>query len=137
MQTLTPPELGAGELSPTLPIEPKQVIKPVVAITPGALTQIKRTLAKNGDPNAFLRLGVRGGGCSGLSYVMKPDTEFDEFDCTWEEGDTRVVIDRKSMLYLVGTTLDYNIKNLMDGGYTFTNPNAAKGCGCGTSFTPK
>lgn len=122
---------------PTI-IDPKQIVKPIVTITDRAVAQVKRVLAKNSDPNAFLRLGVRGGGCSGLSYVMKPDTEFDEFDLTWElDGGPRVVVDRKSMLYLSGTTLDYDIKNLMEGGFTFTNPNAAKGCGCGTSFTPK
>lgn len=123
---------------PTLTIEPRQIVKPIVTITDRAVAQVKRVLAKNSDSNAFLRLGVRGGGCSGLSYVMKPDTEFDEFDLTWElDGGPRVVVDRKSMLYLSGTTLDYDIKNLMEGGFTFSNPNAAKGCGCGTSFTPK
>jgi iron-sulfur cluster assembly protein len=111
----------------------------VVALTDSARAQIRRVLAKKGDPAAFLRLGVRGGGCSGLSYVMKPDTDFDpDFDRTWEEkGGPRIVVDHKSITFLRGATLDYSMKNLLDGGFKFDNPNATKSCGCGTSFTPK
>jgi iron-sulfur cluster assembly protein len=95
-------------------------------------------LEKNGQPGVFLRIGVKGGGCSGYSYVMKPDIEFDEMDRTWELGDgLRIVIDRKSMRFLAGATLDYSIKNLLEGGFKFDNPNAVKSCGCGSSFTLK
>ena len=121
-----------------LNIEASQIIEPAVTITDTAAKQIHRVFAKDGRPGVFLRIGVKGGGCSGFSYVMKPDTEFDEFDRTWRHSDDlRIVIDHKSMQYLAGTTLDYSIKNLLEGGFQFSNPNAAKSCGCGTSFTPK
>ena len=127
------------EQTNTLPgIAPEQVIPPAVILTEGARAQVRRVMAKKGMPGAFLRLGVRGGGCSGLSYVMKPDTEFDEFDLTWEEpGGLRIVLDRKSLTFLKDTTLDYSTKNLLEGGFKFINPNAVKSCGCGTSFTPR
>jgi iron-sulfur cluster assembly protein len=122
----------------TLRIDPSQVVEPVVAVTESAQKQIRRVLAKNGSPGVFLRIGVKGGGCSGFSYVMKPDTEFDEIDRTWEiADDLRVVIDRKSIKFLSGATLDYSIKNLLEGGFIFDNPNAVKSCGCGSSFTVK
>ena len=113
--------------------------QPIVAFTEAAVRQVKRQMARTGQEGKFLRLGVKGGGCSGLSYVIDFDDEVDEeFDRTWAVDDTlRVVVDRKSALYLSGTTLDYNIKNLMEGGFVFENPNAVRSCGCGTSFTAK
>jgi iron-sulfur cluster assembly protein len=68
---------------------------------------------------------------------MDADTEEDDFDKTWvtEEG-IRVVVDAKSLTFLTGMTIDYDIKNLMEGGFVYKNPNAARSCGCGTSFTP-
>ncbi len=126
------------EQTERLNITPEQIIAPAVTLTEGARAQVHRVMAKKGLPGAFLRLGVRGGGCSGLSYVMKPDTEFDEFDQTWEESDgLRIVVDYKSVTFLQGTTLDYSTKNLLEGGFKFLNPNAVKSCGCGTSFTPR
>lgn len=128
------------ELStPDVPATPDQVIEPVVMLTESASKQIRRVLAKKQQamPGAFLRIGVKGGGCSGMSYFMEPDTEFDELDRTWVTGDgIRVVIDVKSMKFLAGTTIDYNVKNLLEGGWVYNNPNAARSCGCGTSFTP-
>jgi iron-sulfur cluster assembly protein len=118
--------------------EPIETISPAVILTESARRQIRRVLEKKNDPSFFLRLGVRGGGCSGLSYVLKPDSEADEFDLTWEEAEgLRVVVDRKSLPFLEGTTLDYSTKNLLEGGFKFSNPNAVKSCGCGTSFTPR
>jgi iron-sulfur cluster assembly protein len=113
-------------------------VEPVVALTPGAVKQVKRQQEKTGKVGWYLRLGVRGGGCSGLSYVIDMENEPDpEFDLTYAVDDLNVVVDRKSALYLKGTTLDYNIKNLMEGGFVFENPNAVRSCGCGTSFTAK
>ena len=110
----------------------------IVTLTENAIRQVKRQMAKTGQEGKRLRLGVRGGGCSGLSYVIDFDDEVDpEFDRTWTVGDLNVVVDRKSALFLKGTTLDYNIKNLMEGGFIFENPNAVRSCGCGTSFTAK
>ena len=114
----------------------EQVIEPVVGLTENAQTQAMRVLARKGGE--FLRLGVRGGGCSGLSYVMRPDSEFTEKDLTWTlPSGLRVVIDRKSIRFLEGMTVDYDLKNLLEGGFKFNNPNSSKSCGCGTSFTPK
>ncbi|HEY3332523.1 MAG TPA: iron-sulfur cluster assembly accessory protein [Capsulimonadaceae bacterium] len=106
-----------------------------ITFTPAAIRQIQRALAKR--PDAFLRVGVKGGGCSGLSYFMEPDTETDELDQEWvtPEG-VRVVVDQRSLTYLSGMTVDYSVKNLMEGGFVYNNPNAARSCGCGTSFTP-
>jgi iron-sulfur cluster assembly protein len=112
--------------------------EPVVALTPAAIRQVKRQQEKQGKQGWHVRLGVRGGGCSGLSYVIDMENDPDpEFDLTYEVEDLKVVVDRKSALYLKGTTLDYSIKNLMDGGFVFENPNALRSCGCGTSFTAK
>ena len=118
-------------------VEGPQVISPIVLLTPGAVKQVKRQQEKTGNVGAYLRLGVKGGGCSGLSYVIDMEHEPDEFDQTWEQDGLKIVVDRKSALYLRDTTLDYNIKNLMEGGFVFNNPNAVRSCGCGTSFTAK
>ena len=138
MMTLTPQTPERLE-TPEVPALPEQIIAPAVDLTDGARKQIKRVLARKQQalPGAFLRLGVRGGGCSGLSYVMEPDIEFDESDRTWvTEDGIRVVIDKKSLTYLTGTVIDYDLKNLLEGGWVYKNPNAARSCGCGTSFTP-
>jgi iron-sulfur cluster assembly protein len=97
--------------------------EPIVALTDNAIKQVKRQMAKTGQEGKFLRLGVRGGGCSGLSYVIDFDDEADpEFDRTYTVGELNVVVDRKSALYLKDTTLDYNIKNLMEGGFRLSKP---------------
>ena len=116
---------------------PEVVFEPVVVLTPAAVRQVKRQQEKANKVGYYLRVGVKGGGCSGLSYVMDMDNEPDEFDLTWEVDGVKVVVDRKSALYLKDTTLDYNIKNLMEGGFTFNNPQALRSCGCGTSFVAK
>jgi iron-sulfur cluster assembly protein len=117
-------------------INPDQVIDPVVTFTETAVKQMRRAMERKGG--AFIRIGVRGGGCSGLSYIFKPDTEFDELDRTWVLVDgLRIVTDARSTKFITGMTVDYDVKNLMEGGFKFENPNAVKSCGCGTSFTPK
>ncbi len=139
MITLTPKEIPAIQPA-AIDAAESQIIDPLITLTDGARAQIKRALARKlqTEPGTFLRIGVKGGGCSGMSYLMEPDTEFDERDRTWvTEDGIRVVIDAKSIEFLTGTTIDYDIKNLMEGGYVWNNPNAARSCGCGTSFTPK
>ena len=84
--------------------------------------------------NAFLRMGVRGGGCSGMTYDLQFDSELRKHDKQFEVEGVKVVVDVKSYLYLNGTTLDYVTQGLT-GGFTFVNPNAKSSCGCGTSFT--
>jgi iron-sulfur cluster assembly protein len=119
-----------------LNVQPDQVIEPVVTFTETAVKQMQRALERKGG--AFIRLGVRGGGCSGLSYIFKPDAEFDETDQTWVlDSGLRIVTDARSTKFISGMTIDYDVKNLMEGGFKFDNPNAVKSCGCGTSFTPK
>ena len=107
-----------------------------IQVTDKAIAKIRAALAKEGiSPDVGgLRLGVQGGGCSGLSYNIRFDTQPRERDRIFEFGDVRVFVDPKSFIYLHGMTLDYQ-ETLMQQGFVFVNPNAAKSCGCGTSFT--
>jgi iron-sulfur cluster assembly protein len=82
---------------------------------------------------SFLRVGVTSGGCSGLSYNLKIDTNQSEEDKLFEDKGIRILIDKKSMLYLLGTTLEYS-GGLNGKGFYFNNPNASRTCGCGESF---
>lgn len=82
---------------------------------------------------AFLRVRVKKGGCSGFSYKMEFDTNFTEKDKSFESNGAKVVIDDQSLLYLIGMNLDYE-GGLNGKGFVFQNPNATKSCGCGTSF---
>lgn len=107
-----------------------------VSVTPRALSQVKRLLAKDGRPEAFLRIGVKGGGCSGFEYVMKIDVTPKTIDLVLDLEGVRVVCDSKSATFLVGSTFDYT-GNLIGGGFKFDNPNIEKSCGCGTSFAMK
>jgi len=110
----------------------------MVSLSPAAVKKIRETLARQTDPESlYLRLGVKGGGCSGFSYHLSFDTDVDEkYDRFFDCDGVRVVVDRKSLLYLAGTTLDYtgDLHMLGEGGFEFRNPNAGKTCGCGTSF---
>ena len=85
------------------------------------------------DPTYFLRVGVVGGGCSGLSYKMDFDNEQKPTDQVFEDNGLKVVTDLKSFLYLVNTTLDFS-DGLNGKGFYFSNPNASRTCGCGESF---
>ena len=82
---------------------------------------------------SYLRVGVEGGGCSGLSYKMDFDTGMKEGDQLFEDKGIRILVDKKSFLYLVGTELDYS-GGLNGKGFSFINPNASRTCGCGESF---
>jgi iron-sulfur cluster assembly protein len=107
-----------------------------ITVSDSALQQIKRLVAKDGRPDVFLRVGVKGGGCSGFEYVLKLDTKNLPIDLAQEIDGVRVVCDGKSATFLEGSTLEYT-GNLIGGGFKIENPNAARSCGCGTSFTPK
>lgn len=85
-------------------------------------------------PDAFIRVGVKGGGCSGLMYELKFDSELGPDDKVFEDNGVKVVVDKKSFLYLVGTELDYS-GGLNGKGFVFKNPNADRTCGCGESFS--
>jgi len=82
----------------------------------------------------FIRVGVKSGGCSGLSYELSFDNTEKENDKIFENNDVKIIVDKKSFLYLVGTTLDYS-GGLNGTGFTFKNPNANRTCGCGESFS--
>ena len=105
-----------------------------VSLTPVAINRVKELLTAQKLDNAFLRMGVRGGGCSGMTYDLQFDSELRKHDKQFEVEGVKVVVDVKSYLYLNGTTLDYVTQGLT-GGFTFVNPNAKSSCGCGTSFT--
>jgi len=109
---------------------------PRIHLTERAARKILALLAKE-DVSADrggLRVGVQGGGCSGLSYAMRIDTQARDRDKVFEEFGARIFVDPKSFLYLNGTTLDFE-ETLMRQGFVLQNPNAARSCGCGSSFT--
>jgi len=105
-----------------------------VSMTPVAVNRVKELMTAQSLDHAFLRMGVRGGGCSGMTYDLQFDSELRKHDKQFEIDGVKVVVDVKSYLYLNGTTLDYVTQGLT-GGFTFVNPNAKSSCGCGTSFT--
>ena len=107
-----------------------------IQVTEKALAKVRGAMAKEGisPDQGGLRLGVQGGGCSGLSYNIRFDTQPRERDRIFQYGDVRVFVDPKSFIYLHGMILDYQ-ETLMQQGFVFVNPNASKSCGCGTSFS--
>mgnify|MGYP001295944800 FL=1 len=105
-----------------------------LALTETATKHVKKMLEEQKLQDVFLRMGVKGGGCSGLSYSLEFDSELGPHDKKFEVDGVTVVCDAKSYLYLNGTTLDYVTEGLQ-GGFTFINPQAKSSCGCGTSFT--
>ncbi len=82
----------------------------------------------------YIRVGVKSGGCSGLSYDLKFDKSQDESDKIFEDNGVKIIVDKKSFLYLIGTTLEYS-GGLNGTGFVFNNPNANRTCGCGESFS--
>ena len=82
----------------------------------------------------YVRVGVKSGGCSGLSYDLKFDKEKEEEDKVFEDNGVKIIVDKKSFLYLIGTTLEYS-GGLNGSGFVFNNPNANRTCGCGESFS--
>lgn len=82
----------------------------------------------------YIRVGVKSGGCSGLSYDLKFDKSKAEDDKVFEDNDVKIIVDKKSFLYLIGTTLEYS-GGLNGTGFVFNNPNANRTCGCGESFS--
>ena len=107
----------------------------MITLTASAAQEVKRLMGQEQKPNLGLRLGVKGGGCSGLSYVLAlEEAAPQQHDTLFEQEGIKVLVDAKSHLYLDGTTVDFK-NGLMGGGFEFLNPNAKKSCGCGTSFT--
>ncbi len=106
-----------------------------IILSERAASEVKKVLSEqNQTEGTLLRVRVVGGGCSGFSYDLRFDNQFDEkLDSKYEYHGVTVVVDKKSALYLDGTTVDY-YEGLEKRGFTFDNPNAVKTCGCGSSF---
>lgn len=105
----------------------------MITVSETAKNKVLNLMQEEGIQNGFVRVGVESGGCSGLSYKMTFDNELKPEDKVFEDKGVKLVIDKKSMLYVVGTELDYS-GGLNGKGFTFNNPNATRTCGCGESF---
>ncbi|MEQ1631236.1 MAG: iron-sulfur cluster assembly accessory protein [Planctomycetota bacterium] len=125
---------------PTTNSEPSTATTPKpgrgIAVTERAAKEIKRVVEEHKLPaDCWVRIGAKGGGCSGFSYVLDFDQQGPtEFDLTFEQHGVRIVIDKKSEFFMGGTMLDFN-DGLLDRGFQFKNPMATGTCGCGTSFS--
>lgn len=106
----------------------------MITVTDSAVRQIKRLQEDQGMKDVPLRVGVTGGGCSGLQYAINFDKVVNATDQKFEFDGIKVVCDPKAFLYLSGITLDYTT-DMLGGGFKFINPNAARECGCGHSFS--
>jgi iron-sulfur cluster assembly protein len=108
----------------------------MITVTDRALQAIRDCIAAENKTvaAAFLRVAVKGGGCSGLMYNLSIDENASESDTIIQNGDVRIAVDKKSRLFLHGLTLDYT-SGLNGKGFVFSNPNAKGTCGCGESFT--
>ena len=118
-----------------------ETIKPTtggagIELTPKAVARVRSAMGKENvaPETGGLRLGVQGGGCSGLSYNIRFDSQPRERDRVYEFEGVRVFVDPKSFIYLHGMVLDYE-QTLMHEGFVFRNPNASRSCGCGSSFS--
>jgi len=107
----------------------------MITVSDSAKNKILQLLTEdNKDNTYFLRVGVKGGGCSGLSYVLDFDNRIGEYDDVYVDNGIKIVCDRKSILYIYGTELDYS-DGLNGKGFEWKNPNADRTCGCGQSFS--
>jgi iron-sulfur cluster assembly protein len=105
-----------------------------ITITEKAASEVKQIRTENNIPENFgLRVGVKGGGCSGLTYTLGFDADAKEGDTVIEDNGIKLFVDGKSLFYLMGTVLDFT-NGLNGKGFVFNNPNAKKTCGCGESF---
>ncbi len=107
----------------------------MIKINDSAKAKINQLMAEQASgEESFVRVGVKSGGCSGLLYQLDFDNEMKENDKMLEDNDVKIVVDKQSVLYLVGTELDYS-GGLNGKGFVFINPNASRTCGCGESFS--
>lgn len=104
-----------------------------IQITDAAVERVKFLLDKRGKESLGVRVGVKKGGCSGLSYIIEYADELNKFDEVVEEKGIKVIIDPKAVIYLIGTTMDF-IEEKTKSGFVFVNPNEKGRCGCGESF---
>ncbi len=106
----------------------------MIKVTEEAKQKAITLMAEEGKDNSFIRVGVEGGGCSGLMYKLEFDNTINDNDKEFEDNGIKIVVDKKSVLYLAGTTLDFS-GGLNGKGFVFNNPNAGRTCGCGESFS--
>jgi len=106
----------------------------MIEVTDSAKNQAIHLMSQDNKDGYFIRVGVSGGGCSGLMYDLDFDNVISESDKEFESNGIKVVVDKKSFLYLIGTTLDFS-GGLNGKGFIFVNPNAGRTCGCGESFS--
>jgi iron-sulfur cluster assembly protein len=134
------PDLHAAKVTPETAPPESESKKLSIDVSPKAVEAIQKQLKKRGTPEASLRVGLRGGGCSGFTYVIEfhdgpPRPRDHVLDFKAEDGATvRVVVDPKSLLYLSGTMLEWE-QTLLKQGFKFINPHEKSGCGCGHSFS--
>lgn len=108
----------------------------MIKVSDQAKTKAVQLMTEDGfDPeNDFIRVGVKSGGCSGLEYVLNFDNQKNDTDQIFEDNGIKIIVDKKSILYLAGTTLEFS-GGLNGKGFVFNNPNASRTCGCGESFS--
>ena len=106
----------------------------MIKVTDNAKSKALQLMQEDGKSGYFIRVGVKGGGCSGLMYELDFDNVINDSDKSFEDNGIQVVVDKKSFLYLVGTTLDFS-GGLNGKGFVFSNHNADRTCGCGESFS--
>ncbi|NND16344.1 MAG: iron-sulfur cluster assembly accessory protein [Eudoraea sp.] len=108
----------------------------MIKVSEGAKTKVIALMTEEGfdATKDYVRVGVKSGGCSGLSYDLHFDNDANDADKIFEDNAIRIIVDKKSFLYLVGTTLEYS-GGLNGKGFVFNNPNAQRTCGCGESFS--
>jgi iron-sulfur cluster assembly protein len=105
----------------------------MITVTETAAIKVKSLIEESGHTTPYLRVAVKGGGCSGLAYDLSFDDEIKGSDMQFEDKDVKILVDGKSFMYLYGTELDFS-DGLNGKGFAFNNPNASRSCGCGESF---
>ncbi len=105
----------------------------MIKLTDKAANKVKEILKGEDKEGHALRLGVKGGGCSGFTYTLDIDKAFTDSDEVFEDKGIQIIVDAKSYIYINGTEVDY-AENLTGSGFSFSNPNATRNCGCGNSF---
>jgi iron-sulfur cluster assembly protein len=127
------PELHTESKAPEA--RPEGSSKLAIQITSRAAEAARKQLTKRGTPDSMIRLGIRGAGCSGFTYVIEfEDKPPRDRDRVFEQDGVKFIVDKKSLVYLAGTQLEWEQK-LMSQGFKFVNPNEKSSCGCGHSFT--
>ena len=107
----------------------------MITLTENAAKEIQTIMKKNElSEDVCVRVGVKGGGCSGMTYKMSFDNQKQEFDKVFESQGINIICDLQSWMYLKGTNIEYS-DDMLNGGFKITNPNAERTCGCGTSFS--